>query len=212
MKEYYERRAPEYDDWYLTRGLFEARERPGWKEELAELVEHVSSLPPARVLDVACGTGFLTRHLRGELVGLDQSGAMLGMARKAVPGLPLVRADALALPFPDRAFDRVFTSHFYGHLPDDDRRRFLSEARSVAAELVIVDAGVRGGVPRDEWQDRVLSDGSRHRVFKRFFESAGLAAELGGGETLHDGRWFVAVRCCAAAGRQARTHGQGWGD
>jgi hypothetical protein len=31
-------------------------------------------------------------------------------------------------------------------------------------------------------------------VFKRFFEPAELAAELGGGETLFAGRWFVAVR------------------
>jgi hypothetical protein len=30
MREYYDRRAPEYDDWYLGRGLFAVRDRPGW--------------------------------------------------------------------------------------------------------------------------------------------------------------------------------------
>ena len=38
MGSYYERRAPEYDDWYLGLGLFRERERPGWTEELAEVV------------------------------------------------------------------------------------------------------------------------------------------------------------------------------
>jgi hypothetical protein len=40
----------------------------------------------------------------------------------------------------------------------------------------------------------VLNDGSRWEVYKRWFTGAGLAAELGGGHALHDGRWFVVVR------------------
>jgi hypothetical protein len=40
---------------------------------------------------------------------------------------------------------------------------------------------------------RVLSDGSRHEVFKRWFEPDELAEELGGGAILHTGTWFVAV-------------------
>jgi hypothetical protein len=41
------------------------------------------------------------------------------------------------------------------------------------------------------YQERELNDGSRHRVYKRFFTGAELLAELGGGEVLHEGRWFV---------------------
>ena len=63
MFEYYDQRAPEYDEWYLGTGLFAAQERPGWHEELAELCEAIAALPEARTLDVACGTGFLTRFL-----------------------------------------------------------------------------------------------------------------------------------------------------
>ena len=43
-----------------------------------------------------------------------------------------MQGDALALPFPTEAFDRVFTGHFYGHLDEDERGRFLAEARRVA--------------------------------------------------------------------------------
>ena len=46
-----------------------------------------------------------------------------------------------------------------------------------------------------EWQERVLKDRSTWQVYKRFFTAAVLAEELGGGETLYESRWFVAVRC-----------------
>ena len=57
MRSYYDDRAAEYDDWWLGAGLFASRERPGWHEAVAELVAFVAALPPARVLDVACGDG-----------------------------------------------------------------------------------------------------------------------------------------------------------
>lgn len=77
MKEYYDTRAPEYDEWYLGIGRFAAFERDG-------------------------------------------------------------------------------SSHFYGHLEEADRARFL--------------------------------------------DGQGLAAELGGGDVLHDGDWFVMVRSVAPSG------------
>lgn len=190
---YYDRRAAEYDDWYEGNGLFAERARPGWDEEVARLIAFVAELPAARTLDVACGTGYLTRHLRGFVVGLDQSAAMVEIAQSRLPaGLALV-GDALSLPFGDRAFDRVFTGHFYGHLGPTEQERFLDEARRVADELVIVDAAARDGVGSQQWQERTLGDGSRHRVYKRYLSAAGLAAEIGGEPAL-DGRWFVAGR------------------
>lgn len=190
---YYERRAAEYDDWYEGTGLFAGRARPGWDEEVARLTAFVGALPAVRTLDVACGTGYLTRHLRGFVVGLDQSAAMVELAQSRLPaGLALV-GDALSLPFGDGAFDRVFTGHFYGHLAPAEQERFLDEARRVASELVIVDSAARDGVASQQWQDRTLRDGSRHRVYKRYLSAAGLAAEIGGEPGL-DGRWFVAAR------------------
>jgi SAM-dependent methyltransferase len=193
MREYYDRRATEYDDWYEGTGLFSSRARPGWEGELASLVEIVRGLPPGRVLDVACGTGYLTRYLRGLVFALDQSPRMVALARRRLPEARLVRGDALALPLRDGTFDRVFTGHFYGHLQMEERAAFLAEVRATASELIVVDAGPRGGEPREEWQSRILSDGSRHHVYKRFFSGASLALELGGAQVLHDGVWFVAA-------------------
>ena len=198
MRAYYESRAAEYDDWYLGTGLFEHRVRPGWAEDREALVAALRALPPARTLDVACGTAFLTRHLHGLVVGLDQSPSMVAIAQSRLPdGVALV-GDALALPFADGAFDRVLTGHFYGHLAGEERAAFLREAGRVAPELVVVDSA---GEDREEWQERTLNDGSRHRVYKRWFTAPGLARELGGEtETLHAGRWFVAVRAANRPG------------
>ena len=194
MKAYYEARAPEYDDWWLGTGPFEARDRPGWDEERDALIAALQALPPARTLDVACGTGYLTQHLRGQVTGLDQSAAMLELASTRAPHAGFVQSDALRLPFRDETFERVFTSHFYGHLEEHEQARFLAEARRVAPELVVVDSALRDDVEAEELQERILNDGTRWQVLKRFFTPESLAAELGGGETLFAGRWFVAVR------------------
>lgn len=194
MKAYYEARAPEYDEWYLGLGRFDGLERPHWDDELHELERTLAALPALRTLDVACGTGFLTQHLSGEVTGLDQSASMLEAARARMTAAKLVQADALPLPFPDASFDRVFTAHFYGHLEEPARSDFLAEARRVAPELVVVDSAVRPDRDRVGTQERILNDGTRWEVYKRYFEPDQLAAELGGGETLFSGRWFVAVR------------------
>jgi ubiquinone/menaquinone biosynthesis C-methylase UbiE len=193
MRAYYDQRAGEYDDWWLGRGIFAKRDRPGWDDEVAAVLHAVRALPPARVLDVACGTGFVTRHLRGDVTALDQSAAMVRIAAARLPDGRAVRGDAVPLPFEDDAFDRVFTGSFYGHLLEEERERFLAEARRVAPELVVLDAALRPGGGPEEWQERKLNDGSRHRVYKRFFSPEGLAGELGGGRVVHAGDWFVMV-------------------
>jgi ubiquinone/menaquinone biosynthesis C-methylase UbiE len=193
VKTYYERRAREYDDWVFGTGLFADRDRPGWHEERERLEAAVAALPPAETLDVACGTGWLTQHLQGDVTGLDASESMLEVAAERMPAARFVVGDALDLPFGDVSFDRVLTGHFYGHLEEVDRVRFLAEARRVAPELVVVDSALHQGVEPVEWQERELNDGSRWEVFKRYFTAEGLAAELGGGRVLHAGTWFVAV-------------------
>ena len=190
---YYAQRAAEYDEWYLGEGTFAGRDRPGWDAERDRVVELVSALPAARTLDVACGSGFLTRHLRGLVVGIDQSRAMVTLTQSRLPDGLALTGDALDLPFADQSFDRTLTGHFYGHLSAGERRDFLAEARRVAAELIVVDSALRPGGESEQWQERVLNDGSRHRVYKRYLSGQQLAQEIGG-EVLLAGTWFVVAR------------------
>lgn len=190
--DYYDRRAPEYDEWYAGTGLFASRHRPGWHDEVGTLLETLRALPPARTLDVACGTGFLTQHLQGFVVGLDRSPAMATRTRgRAADGRVLV-GDALHVGLASGTFDRLFSAHFYGHLPAGERAAFLAEAGRLASHLVVVDSARRPGVEPEQWQERVLNDGSRHRVFKRYLDADQLAGEIGG-RVLFSGAWFVAA-------------------
>ncbi len=68
-----------------------------------------------RVLDVGCGEGALRAAVADAawVVGLDGSATMLA----AVPP-PTVRADALALPFADAAFDAVVAVNVLDHVSD----------------------------------------------------------------------------------------------
>ncbi len=189
---YYDQRAAEYDEWYENEGRFAQRDRPVWEAEVERLVAFVGTLPAARTLDVACGSGFLTRWLHGFVVGLDQSSSMVALAQSRLHFGVALKGDALDLPFADKAFDRVLTAHFYGHLPADERDVFLAEAQRVGRELIVIDSALRAGVEPEQWEERVLNDGSRHRVFKRYLTATQLADEIGG-SVVFDGPWFVAA-------------------
>jgi SAM-dependent methyltransferase len=198
MREYYDARADEYDEWWHDAGLWMRRVRPGWDDEVALLIDCLTALGPARVLDVACGTAFLTRHLPGEVTAIDQSPRMVAVAAARMPHARVIQGEAVPLPFADGEFDRVTTAHFYGHLLPGERETFVAEALRVCRELIVIDTGrYDPDLPAERWQERVLNDGSAHRVYKRYFTADGLAAELGGGEVLFDGRWFVVVRITA---------------
>jgi SAM-dependent methyltransferase len=194
MREYYDRRATEYNAT-----AYESADAG----DVASLTAWVAGLAPGRVLDVACGTGYLTRFLRGKIVALDQSQAMLEIAREHLPGAELVHADVPPLPFEDDSFDRVFTSHFYGHLASaGERERFVDEALRVAPEVVVVEEAWRSGLPHETWERRELGDGSRYTVFKRYFRADELREELDG-EVALETPHFIGV----AARRSGRFPG-----
>ncbi|MEU3524636.1 class I SAM-dependent methyltransferase [Streptomyces sp. NPDC038707] len=91
---------------------------------------------PGRLLDVACGTGTVTRRLAAARPGLRVTGADLtpAMLRRAAARLPgvLVRADGRRLPFADGTFDAV-TTIWLLHLLDDP-----ADLRAVVAECARV--------------------------------------------------------------------------
>ncbi|WP_219500513.1 class I SAM-dependent methyltransferase [Nonomuraea ceibae] len=88
--------------------------------------------PGDRILDVGCGTGYLSRILSpvagpgGQVTGVDPSPAMIGYARDRAPGnCEYVVAGGEDLPFPDGSFDLVVSTLAVHHIP--------SEARPAAA-------------------------------------------------------------------------------
>lgn len=102
-----------YDDLFV----------PALFGRFSEAVARVAAIEPTEdVLDVACGTGALTRRLRelttGRVVGVDLNPAMVAVARQHEGDIEYEEGDVLALRFADDAFDVVACQFGLMFLPD----------------------------------------------------------------------------------------------
>lgn len=99
-----------------------------WAPKVAEAAQ---VRPGQRVLDVACGTGVLTREIAsrvgatGRVAGVDPNPGMLAVARQLAPAIEWREGVAESLPFPDRSFDAVVSQ--FGLMFFPDRRQALRE-------------------------------------------------------------------------------------
>jgi SAM-dependent methyltransferase len=98
---------------------------PALMEEWAPRVADAAGIRPGdRVLDVACGTGVLTREAAtragpgGAITGLDLSPEMLAVAARLSPALRWQQGSAQALPFADQSFDAVVSQFGLMFFPD----------------------------------------------------------------------------------------------
>jgi ubiquinone/menaquinone biosynthesis C-methylase UbiE len=92
------------------------------------LTDTANIQPGDRVIDIACGTGVVTRQAAtrtgdgGRVVGLDVNAAMLGVARSQSASngtrIEWLEADAQAVPLPDASFDVVLCQHGLQQFPD----------------------------------------------------------------------------------------------
>lgn len=103
----------------------------------ADLASRVALRQPSRVLEVAAGTGVVSRQLAKALppsvsiIATDLNQPMLDQAAAAGITRPVEwrQADALQLPFPDGVFDMVVCQ--FGVMFFPDRKKAFSEARRV---------------------------------------------------------------------------------
>ena len=132
VRSMFSRIAHRYD---LMNSLMTAGRHHAWRQIAATALRDA---PPGPVLDLATGTGDLALAVRrvrstGTIIGADFSEAMLREAAQKLArrheGVPLVAADALALPFPDRTFAAVTSAFLLRNLADLERG--LAEMRRV---------------------------------------------------------------------------------
>lgn len=187
LKDYYARRAGEYERIYA---------KPERQRDLRALEAKVSELLAGRnVLEIACGTGYWTQFAAQSaraITATDINPEVLEIARsKSYRIVPrFVIADAWGMDEIEGEFDALLAAFWWSHVPRERLGEFLSivcnslfintlvvmfDNRFVAGSstpLVFTDD--RGNT----YQDRILADGSRHRVLKNFPTDGELAATI----------------------------------
>jgi ubiquinone/menaquinone biosynthesis C-methylase UbiE len=134
------------------------------------LLETVPPHPGERVLDVACGTGSVARHVapivgaEGTVIAVDINPAMLAVARAlpAPPGAAIDwrEGDAVSLDVPDHAFDLVLCQQ--GLQFFFDRATAAREMRRVLADQGRVGISVWQGLHRHPVYQALLKATARH--------------------------------------------------
>lgn len=105
---------------------------PHIRKMAAAVREHFGAECGIKVLDMACGTGALSRRLDEEgfcVIGLDFSFESLRRLNQTTRTIRLIQSDAAALPFSPCCFDVVTCMGAWRHFPEP--QRVLDEVRRV---------------------------------------------------------------------------------
>ncbi len=144
--------APRYD---LLNHVLSFNVDKLWWRRTARTFAHILARPGARVLDLCCGTGDMTRALARRatagvtIIGADFSHAMLQRAAQKHAGSAMrwLEADALSLPVSDASFDLVVSAFGFRNLANYDAGlREIARVLRPSGEIGILDFSEPRGV------------------------------------------------------------------
>ncbi len=122
----------EHDGWdEVSHSYHDSFERIT-RQAAQPLLDAVEAGPGVRLLDVACGTGYvaaLATSRGAAAIGVDLVASMVDEAKKLHPNTECREGDAEALPFPDECFDAVVCSFGILHFPHAEQA--IAETRRV---------------------------------------------------------------------------------
>ena len=182
LEEYYRLRAREYDEIYT-------RDDPLRQPELVHAVERMTEVVAGKhVLEIACGTGYWTEVASGvaaDVVATDISTEMMDVAKHRPytnANVRFVVADAYHLDGVPGHFDAAIANFWISHVPKSNLQAFLRQfhkrLQTGAAVFMIDNLNTPGyggefveiADSEDTFKLRELSDGSKHRIIKNYFE------------------------------------------
>ncbi|TMI85008.1 MAG: methyltransferase domain-containing protein [Bacteroidetes bacterium] len=122
----------EHEAWTRVTSLYDKSWANLTKQFIEPLLNAVGVQPGMKVLDVACGPGYVSHAIHSKQaipIGVDFSSSMIQLAREFYPDIKFVEGDAQALNFPDREFDAVVMNFGMLHLSKPELA--MAEARRV---------------------------------------------------------------------------------
>ncbi len=138
--------------------------------------------PGHHVLDVACGTGLVSRLFHGKvarLVGLDLSAEMAALGQQYLD--ELVLGSAHEMPFADATFDRVVCRQGIQFMEDDRALAEMFRVLKPSGRVLIVNLCAYGDQDREEYFEILRLRNPARRNFylcqdlRRLLEGAGFS-------------------------------------
>ncbi|EBA06911.1 class I SAM-dependent methyltransferase [Sagittula stellata] len=182
IRDYWSDRAPTFDDEPGHR-IEDGAEMAAWETLFRR---HLGPANGRRLLDLACGTGEVSRLCRGlgfDVTGLDWAEPMLERARQKLPDVTFLQADAERTMLPSESVDVIVTRHLVWTLVDPEAA-FAEWHRVLApgGTLLLVDGDFvrKGLLARWLLRGRAVDHGrmDRHReILQRVHFSQGARAD-----------------------------------
>lgn len=181
LNEYYSKRAKEYDEIYYRQDKVRLKEQKF-------LAEYISKTFRERyVLELACGTGFWTKHLMksaNKILATDYSSNMLEIASSRLAknsNIILLQADAYNPPISFPKYNAAMANFWFSHIPKSKIKKFLETVHSrlfkksvvLFADGVYI-AGLGGELlirnkEKDTYKRRVLKSGGQFNILKNYY-------------------------------------------
>lgn len=180
LKEYYSKRALEYDVVYKRPDKTRIKEQ----KFLAEYI--TSTFKDKFVLELACGTGFWTRDIlksAKKVLATDYSKNMLEIASKSLSensNIIFLQADAYNPPVSFPKFNGAIANFWFSHVPKNKIKKFLMTLHSrldknsvvLFADDIYVE-GVGGELiskkNQNTFKRRVLISGEQFDILKNYY-------------------------------------------
>lgn len=214
MREYYDARAPEYEEIYiLGTGPASITDPNAYKTETSALSEIVAERCSGDIIDIGCGSGFWLPAYApncSTITLVDQSEPSLALCKEKARTLGaenrcvFVCADVFEYGFDAKSYDCALVGFFLSHIDETAENGFFAILRSMLrpqGSFVLMDsiwtAERAKRRAKEGCQQRLLNDGSAFTIYKRYLERADLEAmgrkhdvDL---SILHEGRVFIAA-------------------
>ena len=193
MLTYFEERAEEYDEVFAGKGPAIQHYGGMYVKDVANIAEVVSSFGGGHLIDIACGTAYWAQHYAAgceQISCLDQSANMLSQARSRVSELNLaepkfIHADFFDIDLGDDVYDRALVSLLLSHFDRELETAFFKRLKQIlkpGGQVMIVDSlwNSRRSKYRNKEgvEERVLKDGRKFKVFKRYMDQGDMARLL----------------------------------
>jgi ubiquinone/menaquinone biosynthesis C-methylase UbiE len=193
LLEYYDERAPEYDEIYLGKppGMPEPQV---YHKDVTAIKAICSGFGHGHLIDIGCGTGFwLPCYAKNctKITLVDQSRRMLVECQKRIQGLDagvdvhFVKGNFFELRFFAKIYDAVVIAFMISHLDDENGVIFWKKLKKILkpkAEMLWIDGSWsetrRRHRAKEGFQKRTLNDGRSFTIFKRYFNENDVKAIL----------------------------------